>query len=104
MPRRELTYKGDTKMLIIKLDTAGQLFDALNQANRGFSYEACRALLEFYDELGENVEFDPVAISCDWNEVTAEQAERETGISLEELQDETLAYELDNGNILYHSF
>lgn len=91
-------------MLIIKLDTAGQLFDALNQANRGFSYEACRALLEFYDELGENVEFDPVAISCDWNEVTAEQAERETGISLEELQDETLAYELDNGNILYHSF
>lgn len=91
-------------MLVIKLDTTGQLFDALNEADRGFSYEACRALLEFYDELGENVEFDPVAISGDWNEVTAEQAERETGMSLEELQDNTTVYELDNGNILYMSF
>lgn len=91
-------------MLVIKLDTAGQLFDALHQANRGFSYDACKAMLDYYDWVGEDVEFDAVAISCDWNEVTAEQAERETGMSLEDLQDNTAVYELDNGNILYHSF
>lgn len=91
-------------MLVIKLDTTGQLFDALHQANRGFSYEACKELLDFYDRLGEEVEFDPVAISCDWNEVTLEQAEHETGMSLEDLYHETVVYELDNGNILYLNF
>jgi hypothetical protein len=90
-------------MLVIKLETTGQLFDALNQANRGFSYDACEAFLEFYEDMGY-VEFDPVAISGDWNEVTVEQAKRETGMSLEELQDETVVYELDNGNILYLNF
>jgi len=90
-------------MLIIKLDTAGQLFRALEEAEREYSYDACEAMLEYYDWV-EDVEFDPVAISCDWNEVTAEQAERESGMSLEELQYNTAVYELDNGNILYVNF
>jgi len=91
-------------MLIIKLETAGQLFREMKGAERGYSYDACKAMLEYYDWVGEDVEFDAVAISCDWNEVTAEQAERETGMSLEDLQDNTAVYELDNGNILYMSF
>jgi len=91
-------------MLVIKLDTVGSLFDAMNEANRGFSYAACEALLELYSELEEDVEFDPVAISCDWNEVTADQAERETGLALSDLHEHTIVYELDNGNILYMSF
>lgn len=90
-------------MLVVRLDTAGQLFDAMNQANRGFSYDACKVLLEFYDEL-EDVEFDPIAISCDWNEVTVDEVERETGLSIGDLHEHTIMYELDNGNILYMSF
>lgn len=33
-----------------------------------FSYEACDALLEFYDEIDENMEVDIVAICCGWTE------------------------------------
>jgi hypothetical protein len=91
-------------MLVIKLETAGQLFREMKEVGRGYSYDACEAMLEYYDWVGEDVEFDAVALSGDWNEVTAEQAERETGMSLEELQDNTAVYELDNGNILYMSF
>ena len=91
-------------MLVVTIDTAGQLFRAMREAERGYSYDACEAMLEFYDELGENVEFDAVALSGDWVELSRDEAERETGMSLEELQDETVTYELDNGNILYLNF
>lgn len=39
-----------------------------------FSYEAITALFEWYDELSESgdIEFDPVAITCDWSEYDAE--------------------------------
>lgn len=33
-----------------------------------YTYEACEALLEFYDEIDENMEFDVIGICCDWNE------------------------------------
>ena len=33
-----------------------------------YTYGACEALLEFYDEIDENAEFDVIAICCDWNE------------------------------------
>ena len=98
------TNIGDTKMLVIKLDTAGQLFDALHQANREFSYDACKAMIEFYDELGEDVEFDPVAISGDWNEMSPENIERAGEEYMKDIRDNTVVYELENGNILYMSF
>jgi len=38
----------------------------------GWSYGACRALFEYYEQLsedtGEDIELDPVAIRCEWNE------------------------------------
>ena len=33
-----------------------------------YTYEGCEALLEFYDEIDENMEFDPIAICCDCTE------------------------------------
>ena len=33
-----------------------------------FTYEACEALNNYYDEVDPNVEFDPIAICCDWSE------------------------------------
>jgi hypothetical protein len=35
-----------------------------------FSYEAITALFEWFDELSESgdIEFDPVAITCEWSE------------------------------------
>lgn len=37
-----------------------------------FSYEAISALFDWYDQLsddmGENIEFDPIAFRCEWSE------------------------------------
>ena len=33
-----------------------------------YTYEGCETLLEFYDEIDENIEFNVIAICCDWNE------------------------------------
>lgn len=37
-----------------------------------FSYEACGALYKYYEDLsnylGEPINFDPIAIRCDWHE------------------------------------
>ena len=37
-----------------------------------FSYEGLNALFDFYEELedgtGEQIEFDPIAICCEWSE------------------------------------
>lgn len=47
-----------------------EVADRLMQAN--WSYEAAKALANFYEELeeqtGEEIEFDAVAIRCDWTE------------------------------------
>ena len=33
-----------------------------------FTMEALEAILDFYNEIDENIEFDPIAICCDWSE------------------------------------
>ena len=33
-----------------------------------YTYEACEALEEWYDEVDPDFEFDVIAICCDWNE------------------------------------
>lgn len=33
-----------------------------------FSYGAAEALLEYYDDIDEEMECDPIAINCEWTE------------------------------------
>lgn len=33
-----------------------------------YTREALEELLEYYDEIDENMEFDPIEISCEWSE------------------------------------
>lgn len=33
-----------------------------------FTITALEAILDYYDEIGDDVEFDVIAICCDWNE------------------------------------
>ena len=33
-----------------------------------YTYEACEALEEWYDEIDPDFEFDVIAICCEWNE------------------------------------
>tara|TARA_R100000963_G_C4620293_1_gene87976 strand:- start:137 stop:433 length:297 start_codon:yes stop_codon:yes gene_type:complete len=77
-----------------------------------FSYEAREALFEYFEELesdtGEELEFDPVSICCEWAEYdTLKDALSEYGDdikTLEDLQDSTQVIEMQNGNILIISF
>lgn len=48
---------------------AGIMKDIFESCNRDFfSWEACEALLDYYDKIDENMEFDPIAICCEWGE------------------------------------
>ena len=100
-----------------------QQFLAVRPTN--FSYEALRALFAHLEELerdcGEETEFDPIAICCDWTEYAsaleaaeaygfkAEDSEDEKADKAEEaaltfLCDETTVIELSNGGVVVLNF
>lgn len=76
-----------------------------------FSYEGLRALFDYLEEYeestGEVIEFDPIALCCEWSEykdleeVKSNYNDVET---LEDLQDRTTVIELDNGGLLVAEF
>lgn len=89
-----------------------------------FSFEALQVLFHYFDELseetGENIEFDPIAICCDFSELNESEAmlnysylfdendideeDRDFKELIEILQDETLVFVLDNDNIIVQEF
>lgn len=86
--------------------------DLLRQdENANWSYAGARALAEYLEELeestGEELEFDRVAIRCEFTEyATAKDAaenysfEPEEGLSEEELEAEALEYLRDNTQVI----
>lgn len=56
-----------------------------------FSYDGASALYDYYDELsddlGEDIEFDPVAIRCEWSEYTLDEYNQEFGLELADLDE-----------------
>ena len=59
-----------------------------------FSYQAINALFEFEDELSnqnENgVEFDPIAIRCDWSEYDEDELFNDYGYLLDEDEEQEI--------------
>lgn len=48
---------------------AGMMQHMLKEYNRDyFTYNALKALSDFYDEIKPDIEFDPIGICCEWNE------------------------------------
>lgn len=109
--------------LVITIDNAYELKKRFEAANRDYyTLEACDALIEIFEECGENIELDIVAICCDYYENTpadiidtydnideiAEARDEDGEIDMEKLMDAlnyyTYAVELSNGNILYQTF
>lgn len=109
--------------LVITIDNPYELKKRFEAANRDyFTIEACETLIEMFEEYGENIELDIVAICCDYTEETPEyiidnydnieeiaEARDEDGeIDIEKLMNalnyHTYAVELSNGNILYQNF
>ena len=104
--------------------TQSIFMDAFRNYDRkdAFSYEGLQALYELLteDESGIGNELDVIAICCDFSEYDEEDAMQaydylfdENGIDNDDkdyqklidlLQDETLVFVLDNGNIIIQTF
>jgi len=112
-------------MALVKTFNASELKEEFRQFNRDyFSYEACEAIIEFFEETdcGKNTELDIIGLCCDFNEETPEyiqdeydnipefaECQNEDGeIDIDKLMDAlnyyTWAVLLSNGNILYINF
>lgn len=57
------------KKTLTHYEAANEIYEVYDHQ---FSYAAAHALAEYYedleDEMGEEIEIDPVAIACDWTE------------------------------------
>jgi hypothetical protein len=85
--------------------TVYQFSDAMIE--HGFSYEGAKALFEYFEQYeqdtGEEMEFDPVAIRCDFDEYENLQEIKKNYQdieTLEDLQNHTTVIEIPNSDRL----
>ena len=81
----------------------------MNIRPHSFSYEALEALWDFFTELeegtGEEMEFDPIAICCDFTEDDIKSTLKNYSLkSIDELQDRTTVLKVYDGMVLYLNF
>lgn len=62
-------------MIIQTISTASQFRNAFEACGRGdqFSYDALNMLFEYFDDCGEQVELDPIAICCEFDEMSEDK-------------------------------
>ena len=87
--------------------TEYQFIDTMAQAQHGFSYEGAKALFEYFEQYeqdtGEEMEFDPIAIRCDFDEYESLEDIKKSYQdieSLEDLQNHTTVIEIPNSDRL----
>ena len=97
--------------MIISNVTSHDFHNAFNTMRPDdFSYDALEAMFDFLeqlsDDLGEPMELDVIGLCCDFCEYSSieEALEAYRLESLEELQDNTMVLELDNGGIVLQQF
>jgi hypothetical protein len=80
--------------------------ELLKDEYANWSLAAALALVEWLEELedssGEPIEFDPVALRCEWTEYRAADLMEAYSMTLEEVRDRTLVIEL--GTLTNRSF
>lgn len=114
-------------MAIVQTLSKSSFIDAFTHSSRKdqFSYEALEAIFEYLEEYsdstGENVELDIVGICCEWTEAHWSDIAFDYSIDLNDfaddedddnrieavmqyLWDNSQAYQLSNGNIVYVQF
>jgi hypothetical protein len=86
--RSILTLEND--MIYTTIDNASQFRDEFHRCGRGtqFSYEALGLLFDWFDELGEDIELDVIAICCDYSEDTPESIAQNYDIDIDEDDDD----------------
>jgi len=98
--------------MIKTLSTNEMINELLADEYASWTYEEAETIINWYEELeqdtGNPIEFDRVAIRCDWASTTPEVFCDDYGIHKDEmiatLENETYYFELSNGNILYQQF
>ena len=87
--------------------TEYQFIDTMAQKQHGFSYEGAKALFEYFEQYeqdtGEEMEFDPIAIRCDFDEYQSLEDIKKSYQdieSLEDLQNHTTVIEIPNSDRL----
>lgn len=88
------------------IDNASQFRDGIRLV-RGdqFSYEALGLLFDYLNDCGSDVEFDPIAICCEFSEDTPEAIAENYSIDIEdlnegEIKDAVLSYLEDNTSVV----
>jgi hypothetical protein len=83
--------------IVQTINSASQFADMFKQSSRAdqFSYEALEAIYGYFEDYsrdtGEDVEFDVVAICCDWQEATWGEVAEQYGLDLSDVADEDKA-------------
>jgi hypothetical protein len=72
-------------MIYTTIDNASQFRDEFHRCGRGtqFSYEALGLLFDYFEELGEDIELDVIAICCDYSEDTPESIAQNYDIDID---------------------
>ena len=84
--------------MINTLTTNEAVTELLKDDNANWSYEGATALVEWIEDFEENqgepIEFDPVALRCDFSEYTATDLVEAYGMTLKEIRENTIVIEL----------
>jgi len=87
--------------------TEYQFIDTMAQKQHGFSYEGAKALFEYFEQYeqdtGEEMEFDPIAIRCDFDEYESLEDIKKSYQdieTIEDLQNHTTVIEIPNSDRL----
>jgi hypothetical protein len=81
-------------MAIVQTLSQSEFIEAFKRSSRAdqFSYEALEAIFEYLEDYsrdsGEDVEFDLVAICCDWQEATWQEVAEQYKVDLSDVEDE----------------
>ena len=83
--------------MINTISTSQAVTELLKDEYAQWSHEAATALVDWMEELeessGEPIEFDPVALRCEFSEYTATDLMEVYGMTLEEIRDNTIVIE-----------
>ena len=89
------------------IDSGRYLMREFLDYNRGTSFteEGFDALFDILNDLGDDFELDVIGVDCDFSEDSLENVLNNYNLeSFEELNDNTIAVLLDNGNVLYQNY
>ena len=94
----------------IKMTTNEMAKELANDENAAWTYEGARALAEwledFEESTGQPMEFDPVALRCEFSEYASDDealAEYELS-TLKRLRDETIVIDVPGGGVIVQDF